>query len=111
MKAFEAMISLLLLVMAVPMLSLVKGNESSTTVRYIIAQDMLNALYNKYGMGIAFPENRHLIQQDITKMSVETGNCMEFETPYWQTSECPGKDRITVNHDSIVGNVRLSIIK
>ncbi|MCX6773416.1 MAG: hypothetical protein NTY68_00240 [Candidatus Micrarchaeota archaeon] len=111
MKAFEAMISLLLLVMAVPMLELARGNESSVTIRYIIAEDMLNSLYSKYGMGIAYPENRYAIEQDIAKMSKETGNCIEFATPYWQTSECPGNERITATHNSIVGNVRLSIIK
>jgi hypothetical protein len=111
MKAFEAMVSLLLLVMAVPMLSLIKGNESSVTIRYIIAEDMLNSLYNKYGIGIAYPENRHDIEQDIAKMSEETGNCIEFAAPYWQTEECQGKEKITATHNSIVGNVRLSIIK
>jgi hypothetical protein len=111
MKAFEAMISLLLLIMAVPMLALIRGNESSTTIRYIIAEDMLNSLYNKYGMGISYKENMDSITQDIARMEKETGNCIEYETPHWKTNECPGKERITVAHDSIVGNVRLSIVK
>jgi len=111
MKAFEAMVSLLLLIISVPMLSTVKSGEGANAVRYVMAQDMLNALYNKYGIGMVYPENMFMIEQDIRAMSRETGNCMEYETPFWQSGNCGGKERVTVNHHSIVGNVRLSVIK
>lgn len=112
MKALEAAVSLLLLVAMLPMVPIFYGGDDRRATQYAIAEDMFSTLYARHGTGMFYCSNPLQLEADIVEMSKMAGACVSYEAPFCVIeSGCTGAETesVSVNHDSIVGNVRLSI--
>jgi hypothetical protein len=112
MKALEAAVSLLLLVAMLPMVPIFYGGDDRRAAQYAIAEDMLSTLYARHGTGMFYCSDPVGLEADIVKMAKMSGACVSYETPFCAIeSGCDGAEAesVSVNHDSIAGNVRLSV--
>lgn len=113
MKALEAAVSLLLLIAMVPLVPMIYNADDRRAAQYAIANDAFSTLYARNGVGMFYCANPIGLQADIADMAGKTGFCISYETPLCLPIEagCTGteKETVSVNHDSIVGNVRLSV--
>ncbi len=112
MKALEAAVSLLLLIAMIPLVPMLYNGDDRRAAQYAIANDMFSALYVRQGTGMFYCANPLGLEADIVNLSESTGLCVSYETPFCSLeSGCTGSENeaVSVNHDSIVGNVRLSV--
>jgi hypothetical protein len=112
MKALEAAVSLLLLVAMLPLVPMVSSGDDRRAAQYAIAEDMFSALYARHGIGMFYCSNPIQLEADVANLSKMSGACVSYQAPFCAIdSGCSGaeKESISINHDSIVGNVRLSV--
>lgn len=112
MKALEATVSLLLLIAMLPLVPMIYNEDDRRAAQYAIANDMFSTLYARHGAGMFYCANPLQLEADVANMSESTGLCVSYETPLCSLeSGCTGSETesVSVNHDSIVGNVRLSV--
>ena len=112
MKALEAAVSLALLIAMLPLVHVPDSGGDRRAAQYAIAQDMFNTLYERHGSAMFQCLDPEGLQQDIGTMSQMSGTCVLYETPFCALEAgCSGKESETtaVDHDSITGNVRLSV--
>jgi hypothetical protein len=95
-----------------PLVPMAYNGSDRRAAQYAIANDMFSALYARHGTGMFYCSNPLELEADIANMSRSTGLCVSYEAPFCSMeSGCTGSENeaVSVNHDSIVGNVRLSV--